>query len=263
MERINMKNKFFHAPKWDENFSKQINTLTKIINCGYIGFDDKSTTYLSVHPNGDYIQIYPGNGFAKDSAFDMTRNTFFFILSSQLKDDFSITPGHYPHEALINTRISLNKYLIGIGNVGCNISYHLSSCYYLTRFICQEIDSNETLKELSYIFSPISNILSPDRLDDIEKDILCPDTDLNTLDIAFTSKPETLIKRKDIYHKIKEALERIQYITTLYDLTGLPVDYAKQMQRIKNMQEYIKTNNFSERTYCEALDELRHIAQKR
>lgn len=69
-----------------------------------LALDDRMTgnndkIYLSVYPNGSYSKEFSGNSNLKlgYDGFDMTRNTFFLILNSKLKEDYKLDPGIYPN----------------------------------------------------------------------------------------------------------------------------------------------------------------------
>ena len=260
MNKINMNDKFFHGVKWDsDNLYDRLITLKKILKCGYIlspssqksGLNNDDKIYLSVYPNGIYSNIYTGNKIASDNAFDMTRRSFYFILDSKLKDDYEITLGVYPNECIINSKIDLYKYLIGIGNCGCDIDHRILTCYYFNKYISNEINIDELIKSISdiFFFTNVSTAIS-----EIQSHITNPLYRNNYLDYSIKKEEKSLIYYGD-YYSIKREVEKINSDINFYDNLGYLIDEERE-EKVKIMKKRLIINNYSRKEYENCAREL-------
>ena len=259
-----MTDKFFHGVKFDEyNNDIRLMTLKKIIKSGFLlgpysqgyhspyGYGDK--IFLSVYPGGKYSSEYNGNGFATDDAFEMTRSSYYFILSSKLKDDYDIQKGNYPHECTVESKIDLYKYMIGIGNPGFRINFRLLGCYYVTKYMNGEISYDDLIKLLqeTYYFANTETAIA-----DLIDVLVNPYRKFNFLNRVFDDD-EMKIFEKDRYHDLKSVLDEVGINIKLYDNTGYIVDEKMQLERVKYIESYIKDSDYESRKYVEALSRVR------
>ena len=277
MNRIDMSDKFFHGVMFDtEDNYKRLERLRNILRCGYLlslheqsknglknyaqdelyysSNDDK--IYLSVYPNGVYSNVYTGKEnvrFLYD-AFDMTSQTFYFILSSNLKKDYNIRPGNYPKECIILSRIDLYKYLVGIGNPGCNIDYRLITSYYLAKYVNSEINVNELLKSMKVIYPFLDNsdvVLALYSICGSNFDSYCEDY----LNHSLESDESELIYYGN-YYGIKKILEEENCDIKLYDVSGYNVSADKQLSRVRVMKKYLCNSSCSKGNYFSNMQKL-------
>ena len=103
--------------------------------------NDKSELCLSVYPEiGQYSHC--SDEFKRDAFSTFTANTFYLILDKKLLSDYSIRKGEFANEYYLTGNISVNKYLLGIGNAGLDISHNLKLAYYYFKYYNKEISFN-------------------------------------------------------------------------------------------------------------------------
>ena len=260
MDKIDMSDKFFHGVKWDsDNLHDKLMTLKEILKSGYIlgsasqgidsPYDDK--IFLSVYPISIYSNLYKGNGYAQEDAFNMTRRSFYFILNSKLKDDYKIIPGNYPSECIIQSKIDLYKHLIGIGNAGCEISVSILICYYFNTYMCNEITIDELEKYIRETcwFTNINTAIS-----EIQRSITNPLLD-NYFDCSIEKDEKSLIFYRN-YYRLKQMMEENNFDINLYDNSGYLVDDVKRLETVKKMKKRIIDSNIPRKDYQDCANEL-------
>lgn len=264
MNKIDMSNKFFHGIEWDsDNINHKLYTLKCILESGYIlgpksqgiissyGFGDK--IFLSVYPKGEYSNIYTGNGKAETSGYEMSSNSFYFILDSKLKDDYEIVAGNYPLECTVNSKIDLYKYLVGIGNVGCNIDYRIIVCYYITKYMNNEIDIEELFNKLGdvFILSDITTIIKEINMF-LNRYVY---DEGHYLYYATMTDEKDLISY-DNYYAIKEVIDEMKLDIKFYNDAGYLIDDNKELNKLRMMRKKIIDSNFSENDYGDCARKL-------
>lgn len=258
MERIDMSDKFFHAIKWDCNSEHvRLITLRKILQDGQIlskydqthgednSYIDKKI-FLSVYPTGLYVNSFSGRMTSAYSSFDMTRSTFYLILSSKIKNDFNTISGSYPYECLVDGPISLKKYLVGIGNAGYDIDRKLIFCYLYTMFLKGKITQVELYKKLKEAYFPLL-LDHKDVAEFIESvtkfaSSYQGNTDYNEYIAYSLSKNADDLIDKGSYDSIKETFTNHDMPVHFFDNSGHSVEPEKQLVKVLKMQRYIKNN---------------------
>ena len=268
MDKINMNDKFFHGVKWDDpSAQRRYEALESILKSGYIlspirqgmNSDHGNKIFLSVYPNGDYSSLYCGEelvrNFFKYDGFDMSKGGFYFILDSKLKDDYKITPGNYPNECTIESEIDLFKYLVGIGNAGCDFRYDIEVGYFLSKYINGEIDIDFLEKELIRIFPKynfkyiLSDIL---RLDYFLRD------DFSFFKENYIKVPIKLEETQfsKYYFHIRDILQELKLNINIYDNDGNFVDGEKRLLKFRKMKKYLIECNYSKDNYENKIKKL-------
>lgn len=254
MNKINLCDKFFHSPNWDDSETKpgerSINSLDrfrKILKSGYILSSsnlgskspwecDSSKIYLAVYPKGDFSGIY-NKGYSDTDGYEMATSGFYFILDSKLKDDYDIERGSYKYECVVSNRIDLYKYLVGIGNAGYSIDYFFEMCYLLIKYINGEVSESDLItvideRNINSIFNTSIHAKS------------CINHCFKSGEFLNNTLSEDAKKFITIgkYYDILRVLEEEEKSIPLYDMYGYPIDPEKRIIDAENMMEYISAN---------------------
>lgn len=255
MIKINLRDKFFHSPNWDDKKvelgERSINSLDrfrKILKSGYILSSsnlgskspwecDSSKIYLAVYPKGDFSGIY-NKGYSGTDGYEMATSGFYFILDSKLKDDYDIERGSYKYECVVSNRIDLYKYLVGIGNAGYSIDYFFEMCYLLIKYINGEVSESDLItvideRNINSIFN--TSIHAKAYINH------CFNTDNFLNNNTLSKDPKEFISIGK-YYDILRVLEEEEKSIPLYDMYGYPIDPEKRIIDAENMMEYISAN---------------------
>lgn len=267
MDKINMNDKFFHGVGWDDpSAQRRYEALESILKSGYIlspirqGMDSDhgNKIFLSVYPNGDYSSLYCGEervrNFFEYDGFDMSKGGFYFILDSKLKDDYKITPGNYPNECTIESEIDLFKYLVGIGNAGCDFRYDMQAGYYLSKYINEEIGESELKEQFKLIFP--EHDFNRALWDYILWGGL--HRDFKHFKQVYIDTPSKLDEPtfKRYYFHIKDIFNENKRDINIYDNNGNFVDGEKRLLKFREMKKYLSECNYSCEKYGEKIKEL-------
>lgn len=265
MSKIDLTTKFLHGIAWDTNSDAyRISILQEILKDGKIlssrdiaiknGVDfttERDKIFLSVYPYGIYSSKYLGNGCHNGyTGYDMTTESFYFILSRKLISDFNIEAGVFPLECTIDKPIDLKKYLIGVGNAGYSINSNLIMCYYYTLYLKGIISENVMLNKIRNCLNPGPDYLQFQNnkviLEIIEawaKWLSCTgDTKYSrTVELVCKKETEEFIN-PGCYKTIKRVFDENSFSIKFYDHEGYSVEPEKQLTKVRHMQQYIRKN---------------------
>ena len=254
MERIDLKDKFFHSP----NFQREgLENFKRILTSGYIGSPSvtgvksfwpiKDYVYLGMHPDGYLTKKYKPTeytGFNSTNGYEMSTSSLFFILNSSLENDYIIIPGVYEHEGTVLHKIELYKYLEGIGNAGYYISDRLTYCYYFIKLANGELkDTNRLIKivkernlrgNLKLIIDSISHWINS---------LMIPS--YAYLNYVLSKTPEELLRIGN-YYEILDILKEENKDIKLYDKFGVLIEPEKRLVKVKKMYDYVEKNKKTE-----------------
>ena len=252
MEKLNLYDKFFHSPNWaNPSDVKALEKFRDILHDGYIlsplKMGKKSPypapcrsdcVYLSVHPNGNFGNMFHGKGYCMDysNGYVITIEGSYIILSEELMRDYELEPGNYDCECTVLDQIELYKYLVGIGNAGYSIDDNLVLCFNLIKYFNGELEESELVKYIrerrldgyisdrtgaliNYFFTPCNNFLSKTMARSIE----------SFIDIGN-------------YYNILRILEEENRSIPLYDKYGYLIEPKKREEDVKMMYDYISLN---------------------
>lgn len=248
MSKINLHDKFFHSPNWDEKNSQgYLDRLRVILETGYIlsskksgvvsVYDDeegykRDKIYLSIHPNGVFSSKYC-SGDDWITGYQMTTKGFYFILDSKLSDDYSVERGLFKYECTVSNEIELYKYLVGIGNAGLSIDNDLMLCYYLIKYVNGEISMDDII---NYVRER-----KPGVCLDIAVNLAINKSFTETLGKALSKNEESFIDVGDYYH-IADILKQMGIKIDLYDNFGESLIGEYPIKEVQSILEYIATN---------------------
>lgn len=258
MNRIDMKDKFFHAIMFDSNEDElRLERFRRILQCGYLlSLREQTRRGNRIYTQQDYslngiesddifLSVYPSSKPPKISnthynvdGFYFTLESFFFILNSSLKYDCEVREGKYPGEFIVSREINLFKHLDGIGNTGYNIDYRLIIGYYFTKYLNGEID----LKSLVSAIDRFS--IYYDARKEIREIVSAGYEDFYERYIRFSidSSMEELLPDSD-YSKVKKVLSEEHLNIPLYDIYGEEINPEERIREVKGMQQYIKRHS--------------------
>lgn len=255
MNKINLCDKFFHSPNWDDSETKpgerSINSLDRfrgILKKGYILSSsklgvkspwrcDSNKVYLAVYPKGYFSSIY-NTGNSGITGYEMATKGFYFILDAKIKDDYDIIPGSYKYECVVFDKIDLYKYLIGIGNAGYSIDNFFEICYFLIEYINGEISESSLIGVISERSVNSYFDISMNAKAYINH---CFNTDNFLNNNTLSKDPKEFISIGK-YYDILRVLEEEKKSIPLYDMYGCLIDPARRITDVENMMEYIKAN---------------------
>lgn len=265
MSKIDLTTKFLHGIAWDtKSDANRLRILQEILKDGKIlssrdiaikkGADFTYKTdkiFLSVYPYGIYSSQYLGDGYNNGyTGYDMTTDSFYFILSRKLMSDFNIEAGCFPLECTVDKPIDLKKYLVGVGNAGYNINSNLIMCYYYTLYLKGIISQDKLISKIRNCLSPSSNYLQFQNNQVIWEIIECwakwlsitGDTKYSQTIELVCEKPTEEFINPGCYTFIKRAFEENGVSTRFYDYEGYSVEPEKQLIKARCMQQYIRKN---------------------
>ena len=251
MERIDLKDKFFHSP----NFQREgLENFKKILTSGYIGSPSvtgvksfwpiKDYVYLGMHPDGYLTKKYKPTeytGFNSTNGYEMSTSNLFFILNSSLENDYTIIPGAYEHEGKVLHKIDLYNYLEGIGNVGYYISDRLTYCYYFIKL------ANEDLEDVNQLIQMVRERNLRTNLSMTINNIgyRVPFANHEYIKHTLSKRPEDYL-HKGYYDEIVNILKKENKDTKLYDKFGVLIEPEKHLVKVKKMYDYVAKNKKAE-----------------
>ena len=265
MSKIDMTTKFFHGIAWREDSNAyRISLLKEIlkdgkilsprdvdIKNGFIPISSNDNIFLSVYPYGIYSSEYLGDDHHNGmTGFEMTTDTFYFILSRKIISDFNVYSGAYPLECVVNEPIDLKKYLVGVGNAGYNINSDLIMCYYYTKYLKGHISQDILLNKIRNYLCPGLNYF---QIQDNQAILKIINSWVNivyhdgyteyrkTIESVRGESAEHFIK-PGAYYDIKRVFDENGFPIRFYDFAGYSVEPERQQAKVRRMQKYILGN---------------------
>ena len=257
MEKIDLTDKFFHSPNWENK--QDLQRFRSIIKSGVLltpkesGYSTRyfnDRIFFAAHPDSKMNPYYEND---EDNGFDMATRGTFFIFNSKLNEDYVLVPGAYQYEYTTTSNVDLYKYLVGIGNAGLNIDGRLVYCYYYLKYINGEISLDELIQRIRE--RNLNKRLS-EAVESTIYNIYCgilPEYDY--LPYVLAHNPEDFIRTEN-YFEIEKILKEAKKDIVLCDKFGYCVNPQGRMQEIKEMKEYIDHTPLDEKTHFEKAKEI-------
>ena len=264
MGKLCLYDKFFHSFDWDDiRKEDSLERFRAILRSGHLLSAEKlgikspfkcnsSVIYLGIHPDGIYTTTYSGRKRDEYSGYFLATRGSYFILSSKLCKDYSISPGTLQFECTIPDEIDLYKYLVGIGNAGLAIDENLIQGYLLTKYINGEMPELVIERETKDR-NPESIIR--DRVNGAINRCFTPCR--HFISDLLSTTPESFITVGN-YYNISRILREENRNIQLYDNYGNPINPGRQLTKTKKMYEYIAANReiVNKPIFKESLDRL-------
>ncbi len=267
MERIDLNDKFLHgilasrSHDLEIDAARKVRKLDSILSNGYLycldtfikkdlddtfkpfKFDEfwnpRSTVSLSVPNTSKYH--HDGDAMNENAFLEWTNTTFYLIFSNQLLFDFPIDRGFFRNEYYLEGDIPVDKYLVGIGNAGLEISYYLRFIYYFLKYYDNEISFDE-FKSLNY---------NPTYTDEYYDDFNLENRNITSIALKIDKLEKDFISSsisKELYYeKLKSIASK--YNIKLFDSTGILIDEDSINSDSSNMINYINENDYKVKKY--------------
>ncbi|MBO4245321.1 MAG: hypothetical protein J5892_01120 [Bacilli bacterium] len=275
MERIDLKNKFFHSILTGSSFYESPDNklaieklesilqsnklysrkslldndyLEKYIPFSYdIFYNEPTEICLAAYPNiGEYSFIREGNSII-DAYYYFVKSDkrMCLIFDNQILNDYQIRKGKLHNEYYLTGDLDISKYLVGIGHAGLEIRKNLLILYYYFKYYNNEIslddflvNTGEGVASYKRDYYDLNNIKNIAEIIDCRPwaEYLLSDGK-RKVEFALNSAEHYLVEY-DIYNALINISEK--YNVKLYDGCGVLIqDRNKRIEEIKEMINYV------------------------
>lgn len=275
MERIDLKNKFFHSILIGSSFyespdnelaieklecilrSNKLYSRKTLLDNGYSKkylpfnhetfYNEPTEICLATYPNiGEYSFMHEAD-YIQDAYhyFVNTARRMCLIFDNQILNDYQIRKGKLHNEYYLTGDIDVSKYLVGIGHAGLEIRTDLLILYYYFKYYNNKISLDDFLvntgegrKKGIHGYYDLNNIENIAEVIDCRPWIKCLQSDGNE-EIEFTvNSAEHYLQEYDIYNALIKVAE--EYNVKLYDRCGVLIQGRdKRIEEIKEMINYV------------------------
>lgn len=274
MERIDLKNKFFHSILTGSSFyapdnklaieklesilySNKLYSRKSLLDNGYsekylpfsydVFYNEPTEICLAAYPNiGEYSFMREGNSII-DAYYYFAKSAkrMCLIFDDQILNYYQIRKGKLHNEYYLTGDLDVSKYLVGIGHAGLEIRKNLLILYYYFKYYNSEISLDDFLVNTGQGVGPYSrdyydlnNIENIAEVIDCRPWIECLQSDGNE-EIEFTvNSAEHYLQEYDIYNALIKVAE--EYNVKLYDRCGVLIQGRdKRIEEIKEMINYV------------------------
>ena len=294
MERIDLKNKFFHSVLTGSSFhespdnklaieklesilhSNKLYSRESLLDNGYsekylpfsydVFYNELTEICLAVYPNiGEHSFIHEGNSIIDAYYYFVKRaRAIYLIFDDQILNDYQIRKGKLNNEYYLLGDLEVSKYLVGIGQPWLDIRKNLLILYYYFKYYNNEIslddflvNTGEGIASYKRDYYDLNNVKNIAEIVDFQPWIeYFQNSEKRQTEFAVNGAEYYLLDN-NIYNAVRAICEK--YDIKLYDSYGVLIqDRNKRIEEIKEMINYV-----SEQLDATEEDRSNYLIEKR